>query len=53
MAYQVAISLGISHSIEAGRGNPIRGKWYQKQTKERQSLLPLLGFPKEDQATQL
>jgi hypothetical protein len=34
MAYKVAIRVGISPHIKAGRGNPVGGEGFQKQTKE-------------------
>ena len=57
MAYHIAVRLGTRHLpllIKARRGNPIGGKCSKcRQQSQGQPLLPLLGVPHENQATQL
>ena len=54
MDYEVAERLGTSPHIKAGEGDPVPRLGFQKLSKRvRQPLLPLLGVPQEDQATQL
>lgn len=46
MAYQVAVRLGISPHITAEKGNPMRGKMFQKQAKVSETVpMPTVRCP--------
>lgn len=53
MAYQISVTLGKSSPIRAEQGDQQEEKGPKSSQKgQRQPLLPLLGAPREDQATQ-